>query len=130
MPPKDFKFRVMLANIVASSWDDSDFLTSLQRNPVRVLNEFGLHPPPELKLSVHVDTLTLKHINGDPQWINKFGEAFMSKLNTSPNEALASIGYELKENVDYKIVFNSSNLMNIIIPLRPAFNECAIEKIR
>ena len=130
MSSVDYQFRAILANIIATAWDDSNFLASLQSNPIKVLNEYGLHPPTGLKLSIYVDTPTLKHIIGDPQWVNKFGKDFLNKTDSAPKEALALAGHALVENVDYKIVFQSNNLMNIVVPTRPTFNECAIEKIR
>ena len=123
-------FRTKLGEIIVAAWADSKLLSTLQKDPKHVFKSFGLNPPEELNISIHVNDHDTEHVIADTAWRNKYGPDFMLRLNKDSKTTLKSIGYGVVEGVDYKILFNTSSHMNIIIPRKPSYYECSIEQIR
>src|SRR3989344_7572336 len=124
------RFRTVLGREIVDAWGSDEFLASLRKDPVRILSGYGLQPPPHLRISVHADTNLIEHVIANPEWLAKHGPGLMQKLKNEPNAALESLGYNLVDGVEYKVLFNSNEHMNIIIPRKPSYYECSIEKIR
>ena len=129
MSTEEFKFKTMFARIFVKVWTEKGFFESLKKAPLPVLNAHGLHPPAGLNISIHMDNNITHHVVANPEW-SKHGQQFIAKLNSSPKEALASIGYNIVDHVNYVILYNNNNLMNIVIPQKPSYDICFIEKIR
>lgn len=124
-----YKFRAILGQIIVAAWDSDEFLASLQKDPRRILGGYGLQPPPGLQVSIYADTVSIRHVIARPEW-GSHGPDFMQKLQREPAAALESIGYTVQDNVEYRVLFNANDHMNIVIPRKPPRHECSIEKIR
>ena len=125
-----YKFRAILGRVNVDAWGSDEFLASLRKDPVRILSTYGPHPPQRLRISVHADTGLVEHVIAKPEWMGKHGPGIVQKLKNEPRAALESLGYKLVDGVEYKILINSNEHMNIIIPRKPSCYEYSIEKIR
>ena len=56
------KFRVVWAKIVAKSWKDKKFKQRLLSDPMEVLKEHGIIPPPGISFKVCEETPTLGYL--------------------------------------------------------------------
>lgn len=124
-----YKFEVILGRIIVAAWNSKEFLALLQKDPRRIMGGHGLQPPPGLQISIHADTASTKHVIARPEW-DGHGPGFMQKLQREPKATLESIGYTVHEGIEYKVLFNTNNHTNIVIPRKPSHHECSIEKIR
>lgn len=115
--------------VIAEAWKSDEFLAQLAREPARAFSQYGLHPPPHLKISVHIDTNNIQHIIARQEWL-KYGNEFVGRLKTEPKVALESIGFNVKNHISYNVLFNTANHMNIVIPRKPSYFDSSVEKIR
>ena len=125
-----YKFRAVMGRLIVDAWASEELMRVLQMNPKRVLSDRGLHPPSYVNISVHRDTDRIEYVIAQPGWAGKYGPGIMQKLIDSPRSALESVGLRVRDGVEYKVLFNSNEHVNIIIPRKPLYYECSIEKIR
>lgn len=123
-------FRALLGRMIADAWQGETIATRLRQDPLEVLAEYGLHPPPGRRIAVHFDTDAIQHIIADPGWAQRYGQDIFRKLAEDPKATLQKLGLPVKDGVEYRVLSNTMNSMNIVIPRKPSRHECSVQHLR
>lgn len=120
MDSKSEKNRLLMADVIAQSWRNPEYLRNLVANPRRVLSEAGMEGLTEdIQLNVLVNTPTKKHLVLPATEIETtFFPRFTEMLRKS---------LPLPEGEQIVLVQNTGLTVNLVIPMAPRISDVNID---
>jgi hypothetical protein len=138
---------MVISKVIAQAMIDSEFRRDLKARPVQVLSEQGLTLPPGREIKVVEDSdkvvhLTIPdHLDGQKQSLmmdDPVGrlilkaaadQNFRQQLLQQPRQTLMAQGWQVKPDLEYKVLQDTGHLNHLVIPQPPAESELSDEEL-
>jgi Nitrile hydratase, alpha chain len=104
--------RAVLAEVVARSWRDPAFRTSLKANPKQAVTAAGMQIPPNVEVVLLENTATIVHAVLPPR-------ADMARYQ-SRFDATAKRWFDMPDELEIRIHRDSARRIFVVIPAAPA----------